>query len=96
MEFEYDIVKSDLNRQKHGISLEEVKALWLVPGVEVEAKTMGEPRFLRIGKIKGKFYSCIFTIRKDNLRLISARRSRPEEEKIYEGEEIREEENEEN
>ena len=49
MEFEYDPQKSELNRQKHGISLEEAKALWTVAGVVIKARTMDEARFLRIG-----------------------------------------------
>ena len=95
MKFEYDSKKSQLNRQKHGISLEEAKELWLLIGIEIQARTEDEPRLLRIGKFKEKFYSCIYTSRKDVIRLISARRSRREEEKIYEekikNEETREE-----
>jgi uncharacterized DUF497 family protein len=84
MEFEYDPKKSELNREKHGISLEQTKELWAFPGVEVPARTADEPRCLRIGKLGAKFYSCFYTIRGEKIRLISARRSRPEEEAIYE------------
>lgn len=83
MKFEYDAKKSIINRSKHGISLEDAKELWSVPAVEVQAKTVDEPRFMIIGKVKGKFYSCIYTIRGEAIRLISARRSRKSEEKIY-------------
>ena len=84
MEFEYDPPKSEANRKKHGISLEDAAQLWEVTGVEIQARTEDELRFLRIGKIEGKFYSCIFTTRKAGaIRLISARRSRAEEENIY-------------
>ena len=83
MIFEYDPKKSAKNKLKHGISLEEAKALWSVPTVEIEATTMDEPRFMMIGQINGKFYSCIYTIRGDAVRLISTRRSRKSEEKIY-------------
>jgi len=37
MIFEYDAQKSAKNKVKHGISLEEAKALWSVPAVEIEA-----------------------------------------------------------
>ena len=37
------------------------------------------------------FHSCVYTVRQDVIRLISARRSRKEEEKIYE-ERIKDEE----
>lgn len=83
MKFEYDPKKSIVNRSKHGISLEEAKELWLVPSIEVKARTMDEPRFMIIGKIRGKFYSCIYTMRNNVIRLISARRSRASEESIY-------------
>lgn len=84
MDFEYDPSKSQANREKHGVSLEEAKKIWGVPGVEVKAATIDEPRYLRVGKLEGKFYSCIYTVRGTKIRLISARRSRKEEEKIYE------------
>ena len=94
MEFEYDPEKSELNLKKHGVSLEEAKALWLVPGVVIQARSIDEPRFLRIAELEGKHYSCFFTVREMRIRLISARRSRPEEIAIYEGEMKRNEEKE--
>jgi uncharacterized protein len=83
MKFAYDKNKSMANKEKHGISLEEAKKLWLVPAVELEAKTINEQRFMLIGKLNGKFYSCIYTTREEVIRLISARRSRKPEEVIY-------------
>ena len=90
MKFEFDPEKSKANRAKHGISFEEAGALWLVPVVEIEARTIDEPRFMMIGKLGGKCYSCIFTKREGIVRLISVRRSRRKEEAIYH-EHIREE-----
>lgn len=84
MEFEYDTRKSDSNRDKHGITLGQAKGIWAVPHVEIAAKTVDEPRFMVIGKLEGKMYSCICTTRGDLVRLISARRSRQKEEEIYE------------
>ena len=83
MKFEYDEKKSSANQLKHGIAFEQVKILWSVLAVEFEAKTVDEPRSMIIGKIDGKLYSCIFTIRGPAIRIISARRSRKSEEKIY-------------
>ena len=83
MKFEYDPQKSLANLQKHGVSLEEAVQLWSVVAVEIGARTSDEPRFMIIGKLGGKFHSCIFTKRGEMIRLISARRSRKEEEKIY-------------
>ncbi len=83
MEFEYHHEKSMVNRQKHGLSLEEAAALWTVTNIQIQARLIDEPRAMIIGKINDKFYSCIFTVRGSVIRLISARRSRPKEEKIY-------------
>lgn len=83
MKFEYNFHKSQLNLKKHGISLEQAKQLWQVVSVELPARSLEEERFMIIGKLGGKCYSCIFTKRKGSFRLISARRSRKKEEVIY-------------
>jgi uncharacterized DUF497 family protein len=83
MKFEHDPKKSAVNKLKHGITLEEAQELWSVPAIEITAKTVDESRFIIIGKIREKLYSCIYTVRGEHIRLISARRSRESEEKIY-------------
>ena len=83
MDFEYDPKKSETNLKKHGIALEEAKGLWLVPSVELQAKTVDEERFMIIGKLKEALYSCIYAKRKEKIRLISIRRSSRKEEEIY-------------
>ena len=85
MKFEYDLDKSRSNKAKHGIDFDEVQSLWNDPGrLEIPAKSLDEPRSLIIGKIEKKHWSVVVTYRNDNVRLISARRSREEEVKIYE------------
>jgi uncharacterized DUF497 family protein len=85
MEFEFDPEKSDLNKQKHGIDFFEAQALWDDPDLmEIPAKTTDEQRFLVIGKIFEKYWSGIITYRGERVRIISVRRSRPEEVDIYE------------
>lgn len=83
MKFEFDPDKSEKNKAKHGIALSEAQRLWQVPAVELKAKTIGESRLMIIGKLGSKIYSCIYTVRGQAIRLISARRSRKSEEKIY-------------
>jgi len=51
--------------------------------IEIPLLTDDEPRFLVIGIIDGKHWSGIITYRGDVVRIISARRSRKEEVKIY-------------
>ncbi len=83
--FEYDVKKSEINNKKHGIDFEEAKKLWDDPNlIEIPAKTIDEPRYLIIGKIGEKHWSAIITYRGEKIRIISVRRARKEEVKIYE------------
>lgn len=85
MEFEYDEVKSKRNKEKHGIDFVEAQLLWDDPErMEIPAKTEDEPRCVVIGKMGEKHWSAIVTYRENKIRIISARRSRKEEIKIYE------------
>ena len=87
MEFEFDPDKSNENREKHGIDFVEAQALWDDPALlEVPARTTDEPRFLVIGRIGDRHWSGIITYRDGRIRIISVRRSRAEEERLYEGE----------
>jgi uncharacterized DUF497 family protein len=84
-EFIYDENKSSANKNKHGIDFNEAQQLWEdVDRIIIPARVMDELRFLIIGKIREIFWSAIFTIRKDKIRIISVRRSRKEEITIYE------------
>lgn len=86
MDFEYDPAKSASNLSRHGIDFDEAQALWDDPWMlEAPAKTEGEPRFLSIGKIRGKHWAAVWTPRGDAGRIISVRRARKEEIRYYEG-----------
>ena len=83
--FEFDESKSELNKTKHGIDFEEAQLLWKDKDrIVIPAKDLDEPRYLMIAKIKEKHWSAIFTIRMKKIRIISVRRSRPNERSIYE------------
>ena len=89
MKFEYDPEKSEQNKAKHGIDFEIAQSLWADPMlVEIPARTSDEPRSLLIGRIDEKHWSAVITRRGENIRLISVRRSRPEEVTIYDSEDI--------
>jgi uncharacterized DUF497 family protein len=89
MGFEYDPDKSAENKRKHGIDFEVAQRLWTDARlVEIPARTSDEPRSLLIGKIDEKHWSAIITRLGENIRLISARRSRDEEEELYESEDL--------
>ena len=83
--FEFDLAKSESNREKHGIDFVAAQSLWNDPMLlEIPAKTEDEPRFLVIGQIDRKHWSAVMTFRGANIRLISVRRARTEEVAIYE------------
>ncbi len=85
MEFEFDKNKSSRNKLKHGIDFKEAQRLWDDPDlIEIPVKTSDEQRFLVIGKISSKYWSGIITYRGLNIRIISVRRARKEEVRIYE------------
>jgi uncharacterized protein len=86
MIFEFDPPKSVANKEKHGIDFQEAQALWDDPDLlEFPARETDEPRFLIIGRIGGKHWSGIVSYRSDSIRIISVRRSRKEEIRLYEG-----------
>ena len=87
MIFEFDARKSAVNKAKHGIDFNEAQTLWIDPDLlEIPAMTSEEPRFLVIGNINGKHWSGVITYRDVAVRIISIRRSRPEEVALYENE----------
>lgn len=85
MDFEFDKRKSEGNKRKHGIDFVQAQSLWFDPNrVFIAAKTTDEKRYILIAKRKTKFWTAIYTIRNEKIRIISLRRSRKEEVQIYE------------
>ena len=86
MIFEYNEHKSSINHSKHGINFQEAQKLWEDPyAFELPSpQSEDEERFLVLGKIDSKNYTAIITYRDKNIRIISVRRSREKEKKLYE------------
>lgn len=85
MEFEFDPRKSAANKREHGIDFAEGQALWDDPErIEIPAKTLGEQRYMLIGKIQSKHWSAVFAVRGEKTRIISVRRARTKEVDVYE------------
>lgn len=81
--FEYDETKSKSNKIKHGIDFEEAQALWENEYLVFKQIEMNnEERFLLVGYIDKKCYVAIFTMREDNIRIISVRRCRDNEKEL--------------
>lgn len=89
MEFEFDPMKSTMNLAKHGIDFVEAQSLWEDEDrLEIPARTEDEPRSVLIAMLGQKLWSAFFTYRSGRIRLISVRRARQEERRLYdEGEE---------
>lgn len=88
MRFEFDAAKSTANKAKHGIDFIEAQALWADPdSLERPARSTTEPRVQVLGRIGSILWSAFVTIRhEDTIRIISVRRARPAEERLYRGE----------
>lgn len=83
--FEYDPNKSQTNKQKHGIDFEEAQQLWEDKSLLVfNVQTEPESRQLGIARLNNKYWSAIFTLRGNNIRIISVRRARKKEIELYE------------
>jgi uncharacterized DUF497 family protein len=87
MEFEFDDRKSAANLSKHGIDFVSAQILWPDPRrLETTAMSLAEPRFQVLGTIDGKVWSACITYRGENVRIMSVRRARDQEEEKYYGE----------
>jgi uncharacterized DUF497 family protein len=89
MDFEWDEAKSRSNREKHGVDFSAARALWDDPDrVEIPARTEDEPRWLVVGRIGSGVWSAVTATRGERTRIISVRRARRKEVKLYESEGI--------
>ena len=82
--FEFDPDKSAANLVKHGIDFEHAKDLWNDDRrLEIASGGGLEQRWLAIGMIGDRHWTAIYTLREASVRIISVRRSRPNEVKDY-------------
>jgi len=82
LEFEWDDAKAAENIRKHGVDFAEaVVAFRHVFAIDYfDDLEYGERRFIHIGLSGDKVLTIIYTERADRIRIISARRSKHEEE----------------
>ena len=84
MRFEYDKAKSNSNKDKHGIDFDEAQELWKDNNLfEVQLAYEDEQRSIVIGIINGKYWTAVVTYRGSAIRIISVRRSRKKEVRLY-------------
>lgn len=89
MNFEWNNDKSNSNKMKHGIDFETAKNIWLDENrIKIHAPHPVENRGIIIGKHNNKLWTAIYTLRGDAIRIISVRRARKKEAKLYEKENL--------
>lgn len=86
--FEWDLDKAKTNIRKHGISFEEILPMFDDPlfweQCDVENSTAEETRYFGTAKLKGFAVVVSCYTEKERVRIISARISTAEEERLYE------------
>lgn len=91
MKFEWDEAKNKINQEKHGISFETAAYVFqdehYIEMYDFEHSDAEEERFIAIGRV-GKILFVVFTERKDNVRLISARLATEAERRLYYAQDI--------
>jgi uncharacterized protein len=86
--FEWDPIKAEINRQKHGVSFEEAETVFDDPLAVIfddEAHSTYETREIIVGhSLQNNLLFVCFTERDGTIRIISARRATVRERKDYE------------
>ena len=83
MVFEWDETKYQTNIQKHGFPFEVAVYVLGNPHLIMSSNKQGEARWIAVGPFDNRLVTVVFTKRNDNIRVISIRRSRREEETLY-------------
>lgn len=84
-EYEWDEAKRTRNLQKHGVDFQEVYALdWSYALTREDADSFGEARFVTIAPIRGRLHFMSWTDRDGVCRIISLRKTKRFETKLYE------------
>lgn len=85
MKFEFDPDKSEKNKAKHGVDFNEAQLLWEDPdAIGFPARSDDEERFALLAVLEDRVWVAFYTLREDRIRLISVRKARNGEKKIYE------------
>jgi hypothetical protein len=88
MEFEWDAAKERANRERHGISFDEVRELFTsdVDYLEIYdfEHSRDEDRFIAIGSVRRGLVVVVYTERhEETVRIISARRATTSEARFF-------------
>ncbi|QQO24012.1 BrnT family toxin [Bradyrhizobium diazoefficiens] len=81
--FEWDEEKGRANLVKHGISFDDASQIFYGPVVIKRSDRNDEERWIAVGQFNDRILTVIFTRRDKAIRIISARRPRPDEKRAY-------------
>ncbi|HST74885.1 MAG TPA: BrnT family toxin [Acetobacteraceae bacterium] len=85
-EFEWADAKAALNRQNHGVTFEMARAAFsdaFAVEWQDDAQDAAEPRIVMLGMVEHRLLFVAYTVRKNRIRIISARRAEPHERRRY-------------
>ena len=83
MDFEWDENKNKSNIEKHGIAFEDAAKIFGKPRIEQRSDRFNEERFITVGDVNDRIIAVIYTLRRNKIRIISARKAHKNEEKEY-------------
>jgi uncharacterized DUF497 family protein len=85
VEFEWNSVKEQANRKKHGVDFRTATKVFMDPyAIEFDDRdAVGELRFNAIGIVDGRTLFVTYAMRGDRIRIISARGAEPHEKRRY-------------
>lgn len=81
--FEWHPEKNEKNIQKHGISFFDAIQLFAKGYFSYRSPRGDEERMVGVGKMKDKIIAVVYTLREENIRVISARVARSQERALY-------------
>jgi len=76
VEFEWDPTKAEANLRKHGIAFDFATAVFLDPNriEQLDDEHVDEERWIATGRVEHLVLVVIFTLRGEDIRIISARK----------------------
>ena len=83
MQFEWNENKNKANIEKHGIAFEDATKVFFSKRIEKQSDHVNEKHYVTIGEVSGRVIAVIYTMRGENIRIISARKARKNEERKY-------------
>jgi len=86
LNFEWDEHKYNKTLEKHKISFIDATQLFeeYIRFTYISQNIEGtEKRYVTVGLLKNKLFAVIYTLRQENIRIITARRAHVREERIY-------------